>query len=190
MIDGWSKYWHNNDSGMCDVPAIASSSAKAAPRGSLVPGLCWLAVFLYIVYKSKPDNLRYRMKISSLTFLSPDQTVRGSSTWRPPHPHLSLCRRSGPTSPCHVSFLSKWHFVLRCLGCAGSLVLIATTLSSSTPSTMPSPGMISFMLLYSLSWCVALIEFCHRCPHCRKVSSVGPEFARTRSVFLSFSLKN
>ena len=28
-----------------------------------------------------------------------------------------------------------------------------------------------------------------RCPHCRKVSSVGPEFARTRSIiFLIFGL--
>ena len=32
----------------------------------------------------------------------------------------------------------------------------------------------------TLFYSVVLSDFCLRCPHCRKVSSVGPEFARTR----------
>lgn len=151
----------------------------------------WLPVFLlYFVYKSKPDNLE--IQDENIFFdisLSPDQTVRGSSTWRLPHPHLSLCRRSGLTSPCHVSFLSKWHFDLRCLGCAGSLVLIATTLSSSTPSTMPSPGMISFTLLYSLLVCCSH-RILPQVSSLQKSFQCGTGICQDQVCFLIFSLKN
>ena len=64
--------------------------------------------------------------------------------------------------------------------------------SPPTPAPLPNvPGM-----------CRVTCAHCHdtflfntlnnalaRCPHCRKVSSVGPEFARTRSIiFLIFGL--
>ena len=161
----------------CLLICKGSSQRIACPRSVLTDG-----VFVVFEYKSKPDYLRHRMKISSLTFLSPDQTVRGSSTWLPLHPHLFLSLRwmvSSSKFPAdiaiffpgstNISFSGAWDV-------QGHLCALPRLLPFQHPQQCPC------QVYYFLPSLTLHSDFCFRCPHCRKVSSVGPEFARTRST--------
>ena len=107
---------------MCDVPATACSSARLALKELPVPGKT-LEFNVWSMTIFPP----FRPNCKRIINLAPS----------PPAPvSVPQAKRERPVKWTNVS-------TLRCRACAGSLALIATILSSSTPSTTRWPGTAS-----------------------------------------------
>ena len=122
-------FWESNFDfcfqGMYDVHATACLSARLALRELPVPGITEkLNIWSMTIFRP------FRPNCKRIINLAPS----------PPAPvSVPQAKRERPVQWTNVS-------TLRCRACAGSPALIATILSSSTPSTTPWPGTASISM--------------------------------------------